>query len=146
MGRNLAMISDHHWQGLPFRTIIEAELSQVVSLDDPRILISGPDVLLSVRSTKWMALLVHEMVTNAVRHGCCSVHGGTLSVTWQMEDDVFSSDWIETGRRETGEPERQGFGSQLLGLMPNVRIAREFHDGGMHVRTVAPSRFFSMSD
>jgi PAS domain S-box-containing protein len=146
MGRNLAMISDHHWQGLPFRTIIEAELSQVVSLDDPRIRISGPDMLLSVRATKWMALLVHEMVTNAVRHGCFSIPGGMLSVTWQVDGDEFSSDWTETGRRESGEPGRKGFGSQLLGLMPNVRITREFHEGGMHVRTVAPSRFFSMSD
>ncbi len=144
MGRNLAMISDHHWQGLAFRTIVEAELSQVVSLDDPRIHISGPDIQLTVRSTKWLALLVHEMVTNAVRHGCFSVPGGTLSVSWQVDGDMFSSDWIETGRRQAGEPERQGFGTQLLGLMPNVQITREFHDGGMRVHTQASSRFFSM--
>jgi len=145
MGRNLAMISDHHWQGLPFRTIVEAELSQVVSLDDPRIHISGPELRLAVRATKWMALLVHELVTNAVRHGCFSVPGGSLSVTWQVDGDMFSSEWAETGRKLSGAPGRHGFGSQLLGLMPNVRIEREFHDGGMRLRTHASSRFFAMS-
>ncbi len=143
MSRNLTMISDHHWEGLPFRTIIEAELAQVVSLDDPRVKVNGPDLMLSVRATKWTALLVHEMVTNAVRHGCFSVPGGTLSISWQVEGDVFTSDWIETGRREQGEPTRQGFGTQLLTLTPGIKFERELGETGLRQRTTAPANFFA---
>jgi PAS domain S-box-containing protein len=146
MGRNLAMISDHHWQGLSFRSIVEAELAQVVSLDDPRLTIGGTDLMLSVRATKWTALLLHEMVTNAVRHGCFSVPGGTLSVTWAVDGDVFTSDWVETGRRGTGAPQRQGFGSQLFNLIPNLSIERVFDENGLRQRTTVPRRFFTLGD
>ena len=146
MGRNLAMISDQHWQGLSFRTIVEAELAQVVSLDDPRLWVGGPELKLSVRATKWTALLVHEMVTNAVRHGCFSVPGGTLSVSWAVDGDVFTSDWVETGRREAGEPQRQGFGSQLFNLIPNLKIERMFDEIGLRQRTTVPRRFFTLGD
>jgi PAS domain S-box-containing protein len=146
MGRNLAMISDHHWQGLSFRSIVEAELAQVVSLDEPRLTIGGPELMLSVRATKWTALLVHEMVTNAVRHGCFSVPGGTLSISWAVDDDVFTSDWVETGRREAGAPQRQGFGSQLFNLIPNLKIERVFDENGLRQRTTVPRRFFTLGD
>jgi PAS domain S-box-containing protein len=146
MGRNLAMISDHHWQGLSFRTIVEAELVQVASLDDPRLAIVGPELMLSVRATKWTALVVHEMVTNAVRHGCFSVPGGTLSVSWAVDGDVFTSDWVETGRRGTGAPQRQGFGSQLFNLIPNLKIERVFDENGLRQRTTMPQRFFTLGD
>lgn len=146
MSRNLAMISVQNWQGLSFRTIVEAELAQAVSLDDPRMQVSGPELVLSVRATKWTALLVHEMVTNAVRHGCFSVPGGSLSVSWRVDGDVFTSDWVETGRRETGEPQRKGFGSQLINLMPNVKVERVFEDTGLRQRTTVPRRFFTLGD
>ncbi len=144
MSRNLTMISDHHWEGLPFRTILEAELAQVVSLDDPRVRVSGPDLMLSVQATKWTALLVHEMVTNAVRHGCFSVPGGTLSVSWRVDGDVFTSDWVETGRREQGEPTRKGFGTQLLTLTPGIRFDRVLEETGLRQRTTAPAGIFTM--
>lgn len=144
MSRNLTMISDHHWQGLPFRTIVEAELAQVIALDDPRVQVAGPDMMLSVRATKWTALLVHEMVTNAVRHGCFSVPGGTLSVSWQVDGDVFTSDWIETGRRVQGEPTRKGFGTQLLTLTPNIKFDRVLDETGLRQRTTVPAGFFTL--
>lgn len=144
MSRNLTMISDHHWEGLPFRTIVEAELAQVISLDDPHVKVSGPDMMLSVRATKWTALLVHEMVTNAVRHGCFSVPGGTLSVSWRVDGGVFTSDWIETGRREQGEPTRKGFGTQLLTLTPGITYERVLDETGLRQRTTAPAGFFTL--
>lgn len=131
MSRNLFMISDNNWRGLAFRTIVEAELAQVVSIDDPRISLEGPDVVLSVRSTKWVALLTHELVTNAVRYGCFSVSGGTLSVRWRVEKTCFVVDWVETGRKGTGVPERKGFGTQMLDLLPNVHTERDFRDEGL---------------
>lgn len=138
MSRNLFMISDNHWRGLPFRTIVEAELAQVVSIDDPRISLEGPELILSVRSTKWVALLTHELVTNAVRYGCFSVPGGMLSVRWRLEETSFVVDWVETGRKGTGVPERRGFGTQMLDLMPNVQTERDFRDEGLILKiTVA---------
>lgn len=146
MGRNLTMISDHHWEGLSFRTIVEAELAQAASLDDPRVTVTGPDLTLGVRASRWTAMLVHEMVTNAVRHGCFSVPGGTLSVSWQIDGGVLTSDWIETGRRDQGEPVRKGFGTQLLTLTPNIRFDRVLDETGLRQRTTVPLRYLALTD
>lgn len=142
MSRNLYMISDNHWRGLPFRTIVESELAQVVSLDDPRIVLQGPELLLSVRATKWAALLTHELVTNAVRYGCFSVSGGTLSVTWALADGAFILNWVETGRKGTGIPERKGFGTQMLDLLPNVVAERDFRDEGLVLKITVTGTFY----
>lgn len=142
MSRNLYMISDNHWRGLPFRTIVEAELAQVVSVDDPRITIRGPELILSVRATKWVALLTHELVTNAVRYGCFSVPGGKLSVSWSLAEGAFVVDWIESGRKGTGVPERKGFGTQMLDLMPNVVTERDFRDEGLALKITVTGSFY----
>ncbi|MFN3312759.1 MAG: HWE histidine kinase domain-containing protein [Hyphomonas sp.] len=133
ISRTLMTISDNHWQGLSLRRIIEMELSQVISPDDQRVRLEGPDITLSVRSSKWTALMVHEMITNAVRYGCFSVPDGTLTVVWKIEDGNLISDWTETGRGENFDPDRKGFGSRMLELMPNMTNRRTFTENGMHL-------------
>lgn len=142
MSRNLFMISDNHWRGLPLRTILESELAQAVSAGDPRVSLSGPELILSVRSTKWAALLAHELVTNATRYGCFSVAGGKLDVSWQIDDGTFIIDWVETGRKGTGTPERRGFGTQMLELMPNVTAERTFRDEGLSLKITVAGSFY----
>jgi len=141
MSRNLLMISDNHWQGLTYRQILEAELAQVVALDSPRLLMRGPNVLFTVRSTKWTALLAHEMVKNALRYGCFSVPDGKLTLLWVVEDGNFVTEWIEEGHSPGADLSRSGFGSQMLGLMPNTKIYREMRPEGLYLRTESPATF-----
>lgn len=144
MGRNLTMISDHEWTGLPLRTVIEAELAQVVLAGDARVSLEGPDVMLTMRVARWTALLAHELVKNAVRHGCFSVPGGTLRVMWSLEGQRLSAEWVETGRRIEGPPTRQGFGTQMLSLMPEMKFERTFREDGLSLRFSAESATFTL--
>lgn len=59
---------------------------------------------------------------------------------------MLTSDWVETGRRETGESQRAGFGTQLLSLLPNINVERVLDDTGLRQRTTVPSQFFSLGD
>ncbi|MFN4184175.1 MAG: HWE histidine kinase domain-containing protein [Hyphomonas sp.] len=141
MSRNLLMISDNHWQGLTYRQILEAELAQVVALDSPRLVMRGPDVLFTVRSTKWTALLAHEMVKNALRYGCFSVPDGKLTLFWAVENGNFVTEWIEEGCQPDADLSRSGFGSQMLDLMPNTKMSREMRPEGLYLRTESPATF-----
>jgi len=143
MSRNLTMISDNNWRGLGLREILEAELSQFVRIDDPRLSLEGPALALSVRTTKWTALMLHELTKNAVLHGCFSVPEGCLAVTWRVEPGALVMEWRETGRRGVAEPERTGFGTQLLGMMPHVKAEREFRDEGLYVKLTATTAVFT---
>jgi PAS domain S-box-containing protein len=141
MSRSLLMISDNQWQGLSYRQIVEAELSLILPLDSPRLVMRGPDVFFSVRSTKWTALLAHELVKNAVRYGCFSVPDGKLTLLWALEDGMFITEWIEEGCPPGAELTHSGFGSQMLGLMPNTKMYREMRPEGLYLRTVSPATF-----
>lgn len=141
MSRSLFMISDNQWQGLSYRQIVEAELLQVADLDSPRLVLHGPEVLFSVRSTKWTSLLAHELVKNALRYGCFSVPDGKLTLLWKVEDGNFVTEWIEEGCQPGADLSRTGFGSQMLALMPNMTTHREMRAQGLYLRTEAPATF-----
>lgn len=143
VNRTLMLISGNHWQGLTLRQILDIELAQVASFGDARIHLDGPDFEFSVRTTKWTALLAHEMITNAVRYGCFSVPDGALSVTWRVEDSQLVVDWTETGRSGQGDPDSKGFGTVMLTLMPNMTSERTLTENGLHLHLRSPAGFIS---
>jgi two-component system CheB/CheR fusion protein len=66
-----------------------------------------------------VALLIHELATNAIKYGALSSDKGQIEVRWRIEPadgtPRLSFDWIETGVEFSGEPpRRRGFGTELL--------------------------------
>jgi len=135
MSRSLIMISNNHWEGLTYRQVLCTEIAQVMSPDDPRIDMEGPDVRLSVRSSKWVALLAHEVVTNAVRYGCFSVPDGRLSLRWWVKEGRFFTEWQEFGPSPVSPPTHEGFGTKMMSMMPNTTMIREFRPEGLYLYT-----------
>lgn len=77
-------------------SILKKELSQAEGNDDARIHYSGPRVNLGEAKAHSFALVVHELVTNALKYGGLSIGGGGISVEWSMsEDQKVSMTWIE---------------------------------------------------
>jgi len=61
-----------------------------------------------------MALLVHELATNAAKYGVLSNSTGTVSISWSVLDSILEFHWSETGGPTVRQPTRKGFGLQLL--------------------------------
>jgi two-component sensor histidine kinase len=61
-----------------------------------------------------MALLIHELATNAAKYGAFSEAGGTLTVSWLVTDKTLRLAWRETGGPPIAPPADRGFGLQLL--------------------------------
>lgn len=110
--------SDHHTAALS--SVIAAELAAYVSEDDMRrrIHIHGPDVTLDASATQTLALALHELTTNAVKHGALSREEGTLEIAWMEEEDASASSlsllWVERGVPLKGPPSRSGYGMELV--------------------------------
>ncbi len=82
--------------------------------DHDRITISGPPAGIHHRDRPMLALLVHELCTNAVKHGALSRPEGSVAVLWSCARESVRLDWTETGGPPVGEPTRKGFGSDLV--------------------------------
>jgi len=138
IGRNFAALSESHWQGLDFESIIRTELQPYTGPVLDRISIQGPPLTFSVKATKDTSMLVHELVTNASKYGFLTVPTGKLSIDWTVVDGVLNVSWIETGLVDLRVPDREGFGFQLFDLMPNITVDKRFEPDGLKLMFSVP--------
>ncbi len=79
-----------------------------------RFTIEGPDIGLGDQATTGLALVLHELATNAAKYGAFVRDEGRVSVTWKRESETLALQWRESrGPAIAAEPVRQGFGSTL---------------------------------
>jgi PAS domain S-box-containing protein len=113
-------------------------LSPYPAMDDGRIVIAGPDVRVDDRGATPLALLVHELATNAMKYGALSVVEGSVRIETLIADGVLHLRWQESGGpRIDGPPERKGFGTKLseLSIVQQLggSIEREWRAEGLIV-------------
>ena len=123
--------------------LLRAELDQIFPQGDPRLTLAGPPIQFDGRMTQALALVVHELATNAAKHGAARDANGALSVRWRRGDaDVLTLDWVETGATASAGATRKGFGSRLMATIVEGelrgRIERELRPEGLRLRLEIP--------
>jgi two-component sensor histidine kinase len=130
------------WAAARIRPVIDAVLG-VIALPG-RFIISGPDINLGSRAALSLSMLLHELATNAVKHGALSVEKGRVTVSWRVDDGTGETElvleWIEVGGPAAREPDRRGFGSRLIrmGLVGTGGSNLRFLSTGLHAEFKAP--------
>lgn len=104
-------------EGCTMRALAETVLAPVAGLSpDGRITLSGPTVTIAPTAAAGLALVLHELVTNALKHGALSTPAGRLDLAWTTCERGLELDWRETGGPPVaGPPTHTGFGLRLLG-------------------------------
>lgn len=97
-------------------TLIEAEAGlHRHGPEQDRVIAGGDKVRLNDRAFGVMALVVHELMTNAAKYGALSVPEGRLEITWSCsESEGCRVSWTESGGPTISAPTREGFGSKLI--------------------------------
>jgi PAS domain S-box-containing protein len=118
-------------------TIIESVLGQISPAE--RFSLSGPDLELGARTALSLALLMHELGTNALKYGAWSNGTGSIAVSWTIEDgtgeDMLVMRWQEKDGPEVAPPTGKGFGSRLirLGLAGIGGVDQDYRPEGLVV-------------
>lgn len=111
LGRAYGILSDENWSEVSIREIFDGEMKpfgrETFKLD-------GPDLRLSPQQGLSLAMIAHELATNATKYGALSKEGGMVTVQWHVEGDRLEVEWIERGGPATAEPDTSGFGLELL--------------------------------
>lgn len=81
-----------------------------------QIRLIGPDVMFEAPQALAMGMVVHELATNAAKHGALSRPEGCVTATWSEPDadGLIVLDWVETGGPAAVPPKQRGFGSRLI--------------------------------
>jgi len=93
----------------------ELLLSELGPYGHVRFILIGEPVYLPGKLAVSMALIVHELATNAAKHGAFSSANGYLQLSWAVSGDTLSLVWDETGGPNVEPPQQLGFGSKLIG-------------------------------
>lgn len=103
------------WGPAPLRSLIEAETSAYLGREAHRVRLEGPEVLLQPQAFSTLALVFHELVTNAAKHGALRDSSGSIGVDWQLEPEGgLTIGWRETNGPPVQAPTRRGFGSTII--------------------------------
>jgi two-component sensor histidine kinase len=104
-------------KALDLRQILEQELTPY---DVKRISFAGDAVELHGRVPVVLALVIHELSTNAAKYGALSVPSGRLDISWHSDGNEVSLKWVESGGPSVTAPTKYGFGSNLIERSLNV--------------------------
>ena len=109
------VLTRERWHGAALQEVAERALRPFGGASD-RIRLQGPDVWLAPGAALTMALVFHELATNAVKYGSLSVDAGRVDLTWAIQGphDRLRLAWAETGGPPVTAPTRRGFGSRLI--------------------------------
>jgi PAS domain S-box-containing protein len=114
LGHAHEVLTDASWERAPLRSLITELLGPYLADAEPQVTISGPDVLLAPRALINLSMIVHELLTNAVKYGALSRPEGRISLNWTTDGDDLAFAWIETGLIHVIAPTRKGFGSKMI--------------------------------
>jgi PAS domain S-box-containing protein len=114
----------------------------------PRVVLTGDDAEFDDQAATSVALLFHELATNAAKYGALSNAEGTVALDTRRQDDRFVLTWQERGGPPlAGAPERTGFGSSLAALSVEGqlggRLERVWEPGGLRVVADLPATALS---
>ncbi|MCV0397524.1 MAG: PAS domain-containing protein [Rhizobiaceae bacterium] len=140
------LLSDREWASASLADIMELEFS---AYDRGRVEISGPDVTLSPKASIAVALLVHELATNASKYGALSTEEGTIHLDWRRAEGgegQYRFTWREKGGPPVEAPQRRGFGSRMIDAVVagelGGRIERQWEPDGFRASIdIAPKAF-----
>jgi two-component sensor histidine kinase len=146
--RLMALSSAHEillrqsWDAAPLHNVVQAALKHN---DEPdRFHVEGPEITIGPKAVISISLMLHEMVTNAIKHGALSVEMGRVDIVWNIEGTgegaTLHMRWTERGGPPAQKPTRHGFGSRLIngGLTGAGRVKLQFLPAGLEGHFEAP--------
>lgn len=113
LARAHALLSSTTWQGASLQELVEGQL-QTGTIDPARFDTGGPAVDLAPEPALHLALVLHELATNAHKYGALSVPEGRVGLHWGVRNGVLELDWQESGGPDVAPPTRRGFGTALI--------------------------------
>ena len=102
------LLVQHDWEGATLEELLRVQLASFGGLDSGRILAQGPEVFLQPQAMQSLGLILHELGTNATKHGALSVESGRVAIDWAWRDDGVALTWTESGGPAVGAPTRKG--------------------------------------
>ena len=113
------MLSERNWRGAELKELVARITEPHDGTGRDRFVADGPEVMLPATVAPPICMVLHELLTNAAKHGALSAAGGTVAIAWSITPAPEGSrrlhlTWEEKGGPPVGAPARSGYGIKLI--------------------------------
>jgi PAS domain S-box-containing protein len=108
------LLAESRWAGAKLHSLITEELAPYDLEGTGRADIIGPDLILQPQLAQAIAMVLHELTTNAIKYGALSIPSGRLRVEWSRGETHLVIRWSENDGPPVKPPRRQGFGTRVV--------------------------------
>jgi len=138
LSRAQNLLTCQSWEGTELSSVVREALEPFADPAGSRISVAGPSVPLGPRAALAFALALHELATNAAKHGAFSTNAGSVKIEWTKGSGPsadFQFQWRERGGPPVSPPSRVGFGTHLIerGLAAELEanVELDYAPGGL---------------
>jgi two-component sensor histidine kinase len=139
------LLTEDLWQKAALEELVRTELGPYEDEARNRIIIEGPHLELPSEAAVPIGMAIHELTTNAAKHGALSTFGGQVDVRWKIVDKerpMLHFTWAEHGGPHVRTPTRQGFGTRLLqrvlATQLQAEVSMDFPEEGLRFSMEMP--------
>jgi len=130
-----SLLANSDWHGADLATLTQSQMEPYTSEDPDRVQIGGEALTLSADLATPFGLILHELATNAAKHGALSRPRGRVAIEWSVsrnDPSILTVVWREQGGPPVQQPTTSGFGSALIeNGIPGASVKREFKPAGL---------------
>jgi two-component sensor histidine kinase len=128
------LLTENNWEGASLKAIFERTLAPFAGPE--RLGVEGPPLLLAPKVALALSAVIQELSTNAAKYGALSAPSGKVKVSWSVQENgLVRLLWIESGGPLVSKPDRQGFGTKMIGAIfgsePNWAVTADYEPGGL---------------
>jgi len=146
------LLSRSHWQGVSLKELVGNELEPCIRTGGANV--EGPDILLSAEAAQPLAIVLHELVTNASKYGALSAQRGHVTVRWWCEQkghaELLFIEWSEARGPTVIAPAQTGYGTRCIrSLIPyelGGAVDLIFDPAGVRCRIEVPCKRHDKSE
>ncbi|HKX24385.1 MAG TPA: HWE histidine kinase domain-containing protein [Candidatus Saccharimonadales bacterium] len=109
------LISRREWHGISVRELVQRELAPYMAKNNADL--HGPDLMLSPHAGQAVSMVLHELTTNAAKHGALSTDDGRVSVRWNRAQNANAGlciEWQESGGPAVQSQRESGYGTEVI--------------------------------
>ena len=116
---NHDLLIESQWRSIEISDLIRGQLAHFGDIVGTRISLDGPVLRLSSAAAQSIGMVMHELSTNAAKHGALLEDDGWIGIDWRVEDNGtdFSMSWTENGGPPVVAPTHRGFGTTVVTRM-----------------------------
>lgn len=130
------------WDRSSLRALVESLVGDYSHGDDPPVSLAGDELLLPPRHLLSISMVLHELLTNALKYGALASPDGHIAILWSAGEDGVALDWTESGLTGVTPPTRRGFGSKMIAMSVAHELKgtseTEWHSHGLIFRLAFP--------